>query len=134
MIAMTSHDGLRVRHPSVLVAPGQRFANLSEEIFARLLTLYGIEWTYEPVEFPLEWSENGEVIRAFRPDFYLPRERTFIELTVLEQRLVTKKNRKVREFRALYPELTIEVVYRNEFLAMAERHGIDPTVVLIQAA
>lgn len=110
------------------------FANLSEEIFAKLLTLYGVEWVYEPVEFPLEWDDQGHPTRAFRPDFYLPATRTFIELTILEQRLVTKKNRKVREFRALYPELPIEVVYRRQFLALAERHGVVLTTPTTQAA
>ena len=34
-----------------------------------------------------------------------PGHRLFIELTVLEQRLVTQKNQKMRQFRTLYPEL-----------------------------
>jgi hypothetical protein len=111
-----------------------RFANLSEEIFAKLLTLYGVEWIYEPLEFPLAWDENGTPTRAFRPDFYLPQTGTFIELTVLEQRLVTKKNRKVREFRSLYPEVPIEVVYRGDFLALAARHGVRLTAYSSEAA
>jgi hypothetical protein len=111
-----------------------RFANLSEEIFAKLLTLYGVEWIYEPLEFPLAWDENGTPTRAFRPDFYLPQTGTFIELTVLEQRLVTKKNRKVREFRSLYPEVPIEVVYRGDFLALADRHGVCLTTYSSEAA
>lgn len=117
-------DGAPLRHPSFVAAPHERFANLSEEIFAKLLTLYGVEWAYEPLEFPLAWDENGSPTRGFRPDFYLPRTGTFIELTILEQRLVTKKNRKVREFRLLYPEVPIEVVYRGDFVALAERHGM----------
>jgi hypothetical protein len=112
----------------------ERFANLSEQIFANLLTLYGVAWIYEPLEFPLAWDENGTPTRAFRPDFYLPETATFIELTVLEQRLVTKKNRKVREFRSLYPEVPIEVVYRGDFLALAERHGVNLAPFIHQAA
>ena len=127
-------DEVPPRHPSFAAAPRERFANLSEEIFAGLLTLYGVEWIYEPLEFPLAWDEKGAPTRAFRPDFYLPRTRTFIELTILEQRLVTKKNRKVREFRALYPELPIEVVYRGDFLALAERHGVALTSYRTRAA
>jgi hypothetical protein len=117
-------DGDDLRHPSFVPAPRERFANLSEEIFARLLSLYGVRWVYEPLEFPLAWDEHGSVTRAFRPDFYLPERGTFIELTVLEQRLVTKKNRKVREFRALYPEVPLEVVYRGDFLDLVRRHGV----------
>ncbi len=92
-------------------------------MFARLLSLYELDWVYEPVEFPLAWDRSGEVTRAFRPDFYVPSRRLFIELTVAEQRLVTRKNRKVREFRHLYPELAILVVYRRDFeKLMAEHH------------
>ena len=127
-------DGVQVRHPSFASAPGERFANLSEEIFAKILTLYGVEWIYEPLEFPLAWDENGAPTRGFRPDFYLPQMHTFIELTILEQRLVTKKNRKVRELRSLYPEVSIEVVYRGDFLALAERHGVALTSYVTQAA
>ena len=127
-------DGVSLRHPSFINAPSERFANLSEEIFANLLTLYGVEWRYEPLEFPLAWDENGSPTRAFRPDFYLPVTGTFIELTVLEQRLVTKKNRKVREFRTLYPEVALQVVYRGDFLALAERHGVCVTSFSTQAA
>lgn len=127
-------DGASPRHPSFIPARRERFANISEEIFAALLTLYGVAWTYEPLEFPLAWNERGEPTRAFRPDFYLPATHTFIELTVLEQRLVTKKNRKVREFRALYPEIAIQVVYRGDFLALARRHGVNVTSVNPQAA
>ncbi len=102
----------------------QRFAHPSEELFARLLTLYGVDWLYEPVEFPLAWN-GGEVTRAFRPDFYVPSQRLFIELTVAEQRLVTRKNRKVREFRALYPELDIVVVYRRDFESLMREHRLS---------
>ena len=127
-------DGVNLRHPSFTPVLEERFAHLSEEIFARLLTLYGVTWVYEPLEFPLAWDDNGVPTRAFRPDFYLPEKGTFIELTVLEQRLVTKKNRKVREFRQLYPEVPIEVVYRGDFLALAERHGVNVTSFTTQAA
>ena len=42
----------------------------------------------------------------------------FVELTTLKQRLVTKKNRKVRLMRALYPEIRVELLYRRDYLAM----------------
>ena len=127
-------EGADLRHPSFVPSPGQRFANLSEEIFARLLSLYGVAWVYEPLEFPLAWDDQGTPTRAFRPDFYLPQSATFIELTVLEQRLVTKKNRKVREFRLLYPEVPLEVIYRGDFMALAERHGMSVASLAHRAA
>ncbi len=127
-------DDASRRHPSFRPAPEGRFANLSEMVFASLLTLYGVAWLYEPLEFPLAWDENGVPTRAFRPDFYLPATQTFIELTVLEQRLVTRKNRKVREFRSLYPEVSLQVVYRGDFLALAERHGLRADAIVQRAA
>jgi len=117
-------DASRRRHPSIEPGPLDQFAHPSEKAFARLLNLYGFAWSYEPVEFPLEWNELGVPVKAFRPDFYLPERRLFIELTVLEQRLVTKKNQKVRKFRALYPEVELLVVYQRDFVALLEQHGL----------
>ncbi len=117
-------DASRRRHPSLEPVPQDQFAHPSERAFARLLNLYGFAWSYEPVEFPLEWNELGVPVRAFRPDFYLPERHLFIELTVLEQRLVTKKNQKVRMFRALYPEVELLVVYQRDFVALLEQHGL----------
>lgn len=117
-------DESRRRHPSLEPVPQDQFAHPSERAFARLLNLYGFAWTYEPVEFPLEWNEHGVPVRAFRPDFYLPERHLFIELTVLEQRLVTKKNQKVRMFRALYPEVELLMVYQRDFVALLEQHGL----------
>lgn len=117
-------DASRRRHPSLEPVPQDQFAHPSERAFARLLNLYGFAWSYEPVEFPLEWNELGVPVRAFRPDFYLPERHLFIELTVLEQRLVTKKNQKVRRFRALYPEVELLVVYQRDFVALLEQHGL----------
>jgi hypothetical protein len=100
------------------------FAHPSEQLFSNLLTLYGHEWIYEPLEFPLAWDERGTPTRGFRPDFYLPQHRLFIELTVLDQRLVTKKNRKVRRFRHLYPEVSLLVVYQRDFHDLLRHHDL----------
>jgi len=117
-------DASRRRHPSIEPVPQDQFAHPSERAFARLLNLYGFAWSYEPVEFPLEWNELGVPVKGFRPDFYLPERHLFIELTVLEQRLVTKKNQKVRKFRTLYPEVELLVVYQRDFAALLEQHGL----------
>lgn len=127
-------DAVVPRHPSHLNPAAAAFANESERVFAQLLTLYGIDWRYEPVEFPLAWNVRGEVTRAFRPDFYLPQLSLFVELTVAAQRLITKKNRKVRECRALYPEVAIEIVYRKDFLSLVQRHALDIAATAPQAA
>ena len=89
------------------------------------MTLYGLEWSYEPVEFPLEWNELGQPTKGFRPDFYVASQQLFIELTVLEQRLVTRKNKKIRLFRELYPEVALLVVYQRDFTELLERHDLD---------
>jgi hypothetical protein len=88
------------------------------------LDLAGEPWRYEPVEFPLEWDALGAPTSGFRPDFYLPRRGVFIELTTADQRLVTRKNRKVRRMRVLYPEVPIRVVYQRDFLALVASHGL----------
>ena len=114
----------RRRHPSFVETPEIHFAHPSERVFANLLNLYGVEWIYEPVEFPLAWNGRGEPVRAFRPDFFLPERQLFVEMTVLDQRLVTRKNQKIRLFRTLYPELELVVVYRRHFRELLERHGL----------
>ncbi len=124
MTIPSSFDESRRRHPSLAAPVTDRFAHPSEKAFAHLLTLYGHSWSYEPLEFPLAWNDAGQPVRAFRPDFYLPERRLFIELTVLEQRLVTKKNQKVRQFRTLYPEVDLLVVYQRDFVALIAQHGL----------
>ena len=113
----------RRRHPSSITTKSSNFAHPSEKTFASFLSLYGHKWEYEPIEFALAWNENGQPTRGFRPDFYLPELNVFIELTVLEQRLVTKKNAKIRAFRALYPEVELVVVYRKDFNDIVLKHS-----------
>jgi hypothetical protein len=120
----TRSDDARRRHPSVVRTSPGSFAHPSERLFSQLLTLYGHEWIYEPIEFPLDWDEKGTPTRGFRPDFYLPERHLFIELTVLDQRLVTKKNQKVRRFRHLYPEVSLLVVYQRDFLDLLRHHDL----------
>ena len=102
-----------------------RFAHNSESQFARLLDFYGISWEYEPVEFVLERDAAGAPLQAFRPDFYLPAYGLFIEITTLSQKLVTKKNRKVRRLRELYPDVEIRVLYQRDYLQLLAKYGLD---------
>ena len=55
------------------------------------------------------------MLEAFTPDFYLPEFKLYVELTTMKQSLVTKKNRKVRLLRELYPDLNIQVFYAEGF-------------------
>ena len=102
-----------------------RFAHESEEEFTRILDFYGVAWQYEPRTFPLK-EEEGRLVEAFTPDFYLPDLDLYIELTTLKQSLVTEKNRKLRRLRELYPEVNIKLLYRRDFHRMLAKYGFGP--------
>jgi hypothetical protein len=95
--------------PEPLPSDTVSFAHASERQFARLLDFYQIEWEYEPTSFDLETDPSGNVIQRFTPDFFLPAYALYIEITTLNQKLVTKKNRKVRRLRELYPEVQCKI-------------------------
>lgn len=97
------------------------FAHQSEQEFARILDFYHIDWHYEPRTFPIEWDVEGNVLKSFTPDFYLPEYNLYIELTTLKQPLVTKKNRKVRKLRELYPDVNIKVLYGSDYRKLIEK-------------
>ncbi|RPI26549.1 MAG: hypothetical protein EHM70_18885 [Chloroflexota bacterium] len=102
-----------------------QFAHPSEEAFARILDYYGIEWQYEPRTFALEWDENHNVIEGFTPDFYLPQQDLYVELTMLRPELSTHKNRKLRRIRELYPEINIKLFKRRELHSLMVKYGLD---------
>lgn len=112
-------------HPSGFRAARVTFAHPSERYFATLLDLYSVTWHYEPFEFPLAWDDAGHPTKGFRPDFYLPEHSMLVELTVADQRLVTRKNAKVRRMRELYPELRLAIVYQRDLATLLERHGLE---------
>ncbi len=100
------------------------FANQSEEMFANLLDFYRIAWEYEPKSFPVQYGADGRVLESFTPDFYLPEFDLYLELTTMKQSLVTKKNRKVRLLRELYPHLNIQVFYQKDFENLIFKYGL----------
>jgi hypothetical protein len=102
-----------------------RFAHNSERQLAKLLDFYGIAWEYEPTEFTLEHDGAGHPVQAFRPDFYLPAYDLYIEITTLNQKLVTKKNRKVRRLRELHPEINIKILYQRDYQALLVKYGLE---------
>lgn len=65
-------------------------------------------------------------MQAFTPDFYLPAYDLFIEITTLNQRLVTKKNRKARRLRELHPSVNIKVLYQRDYLHLLVKYGLEP--------
>ena len=102
-----------------------RFANPAELEYAKVLDWYGIPWAYEPTTFVLERDAQGRVIEAFTPDFYLPYQDLYLEVTVMKQSLVTRKNRKLRKLRAQYPRIKIKLFYERDFARLAARYGLQ---------
>lgn len=100
------------------------FAHPSERIAAQILDYYDIRWEYEPRRFPIEWDGSGNVIAYFTPDFYLVDFDLYIELTTMNQKLVTRKNRKVKRLKELYPEINIKIFYQKDFKALLARFGV----------
>jgi hypoxanthine phosphoribosyltransferase len=102
-----------------------RFQNEVEVECAKLLDYYRVPWDYEPRAFILEQAEDGTVIEAFRPDFYLPEQDLYLEVTVMKQSLVTRKNRKLRKLRELYPGVKVKLFYKRDIQRLAERYRLD---------
>jgi len=99
------------------------FGHPSEEEFARVLDFYCIPWRYETTTFPLEWDEDGHIVEAFSPDFYLVDQDMYVELTTLRPKLMRAKRRKIRRMHELYPEVNIRLWRRRDFERLLERFG-----------
>ncbi|MBS1854646.1 MAG: cytidylate kinase family protein [Acidobacteria bacterium] len=110
--------------PSRVTLRSKKFAHASEEMFANLLDFYRIAWEYEPRTFPIQQAEDGAVLEAFTPDFYLPEYDLYVELTTMKQSLVTRKNRKVRLLREQYPNLNVQVFYQKDFENLIFKYGL----------
>ena len=102
-----------------------RFANAAELECAKILDFHGVPWAYEPRTFELEHDEDGNVVEAFTPDFYLPEQELFLEVTVMKQSLVTRKNRKLRKLRQKFPGIKIKLFYRRDVQRLAERYRLE---------
>lgn len=109
--------------PALPVRSRHVFAHESEAEMARILDFYAVEWDYEPHVFPILWNLDGDVVESFAPDFYLPELDLYLELTTLRQRLVRKKNRKLRRLRELYPSIQIKLFYARDFRALMLKYG-----------
>ena len=101
-----------------------QFQNEAELECAKVLDYYRLPWLYEPRTFVLEEDEDGRVLEAFSPDFYLPDQDLYIELTVMKQSLVTRKNRKLRKLRARYPDTKIKLFYKRDIERLGQRYGL----------
>ena len=101
-----------------------RFVNEVELECAKMLDYYGVPWEYEPTTFVLERDPDGRVTSAFTPDFYLPEQDLYVEITAMKQSLVTRKNRKLRKLRERYPDVNIKLFYKRDIDRLAQRYGL----------
>ena len=101
------------------------FSHPAEEEFARLLDFYGLDWQYEPRTFVLRADKQGRPIVAFTPDFYLPEQDLYVEITTVRPKQVRRKNRKIRWLQEHYPEITIKLFKRSDFRQLMAKHGLD---------
>jgi hypothetical protein len=100
------------------------FANEAELECAKLLDYYGVPWLYEPRTFVLEQDEDERILEAFTPDFYLPEQDLYLEITVMKQSLVTRKNRKLRKLKERYPDVNIKLFYKRDIERLGQRYGL----------
>jgi hypoxanthine phosphoribosyltransferase len=105
-------------------AEAPRFANPIELECAKILDWHGIAWDYEPTQFVLRRDDAGRVTSAFTPDFYLPDQDLYVEVTVMKQSLVTRKNRKLRLLREQYPDVKVKLFYRRDIERLAQRYQL----------
>lgn len=113
-LQLASH-GITAKGNATLPGRTKEFGHPSEETFANLLDFYRVAWDYEPKSFPLQWDKDGKVLEAFTPDFYLPEFDLYVELTTMKQALVTRKNRKVKLLKAIYPQVNIQIFYQKDY-------------------
>jgi hypothetical protein len=103
--------------------PHPTFAHASEAEMARILDFYRVRWEYEPHTYPIQWNLDGAVIESFSPDFWLPDLELYLEMTTLRQKLVRKKNRKLRRILELYPDIRVKLFYARDFRALLLKFG-----------
>jgi hypoxanthine phosphoribosyltransferase len=101
-----------------------RFANRVELECAKILDWYGVPWEYEPRSFVLARDADGRIRSACTPDVYLPDQDLYVEITVMRQPLVTRKNRKLRLLRELYPGVRVKLFYRRDIERLAQRYRL----------
>jgi hypoxanthine phosphoribosyltransferase len=119
--AQPGQDAAEAADTSVQTPPA--FAHASEAELSRILDFYAVRWQYEPHVFPILWNTEGDVLESFAPDFYLPDLDLYVEMTTLRQKLVRKKNRKLRRLRELYPDVRIKLFYARDFRALMLKYG-----------
>ena len=72
------------------------------------------------------WSatRSGNVTEAFTPDFYLPDQDLYVELTTMQPNQVRHKNRKLRRLQELYPDVNIKLFKRGDIRTLMLKFGV----------
>src|SRR5690606_35171683 len=82
----------------------------------------------------LSRGADGHPTSAFSPDFWLPDHGRYLEVTTLNQKLVTRKHRKLRRLRELHPDIEVSLVYQRDYLQLLVRFGLEPPEQLTDLA
>jgi hypoxanthine phosphoribosyltransferase len=114
--------------PIHLVRPlgDSEFAHPAELELARIFSFYRIRWVYEPTTFHLEVDDDGRPLEQITPDFYLPDHDIYVELTTMRQKLVTRKNRKIRRLKEAFPLLQVKLLYRKDYDRLIDSFRAGP--------
>jgi bifunctional protein TilS/HprT len=81
----------------------------------------------------LERGLDGHPTSAFSPDFYLPDHDRYVEVTTLNQKLVTRKNGKIRRLRELHPGIDVTLICQRDYLALLVKYGLEAPSQLTEA-
>ena len=84
-----------------------------------------MDWEYETTSFGIVFDDAGQAVRHFTPDFYLPEQQQYIEITTMNQKLVTKKNRKVRLLALHHPDVKCKILYQRDYLHLVIKYGLE---------
>lgn len=93
-------------------------------MFSKILDFYGVLWQYEPRTFDLEWDKKGQVKLAFTPDFYLPQQNLYVELTTMRPQLTKIKNKKMRLMAELYADIQVKLMKRRDIRDLMIKYGL----------
>lgn len=58
----------------------------------------------------------------------------YIEITTMNQKLVTKKNKKVRQLRKYHPDVQCKIFYQRDYLHLVTKYGLEEPDQLTDAA
>ena len=81
----------------------------------------------EKIALPLLSDYEHRVAQAYgcAYDSFLPEQNLYLEITVMKQRLVTRKNRKLRKLRERYPDVRVKLFYKRDIERLAQRYRLD---------